>query len=267
MLLSSRLKEMVLILLKVNIGWVEIWMTGLLNKEAAKQLNKEEDLKLFSIICWRLWCLRNALVHNGGNQPYLNVLSWSNNSAMACETPRLDSNLRCETDERINLHWKAPANGIYKVNCSAMAGMDGNRIGIGIGIVIRNYEGVVMASCAQAIDGNFDGQIVGILALYKGILFNLDCGLKPCVFESDRCVTVEHILSGKFLGANYGNILDDIATLKKHNYGMDFLTITSAANRVAQRLARMGLDCVEDNFWMENFPASVRNLVEADMLS
>ncbi|KAK1563227.1 hypothetical protein Q3G72_024386 [Acer saccharum] len=79
-----------------------------------------------------------------------------------------------------------------------------------------------MASCAQAMTANFDGQI--ILWLWSAFWV-----------ESSW-------------GANYGNILEGIASLEKHNYGMKFKVISLAANRVAQRLARMGVDCVEDNF-------------------
>ncbi|KAK1570992.1 hypothetical protein Q3G72_010244 [Acer saccharum] len=101
-----------------------------------------------------------------------------------------------------------------------------------------------MASCAQAIDGIFNGKVAGIMAVYMGIFFSLDCGLRPCVFESYCSSAVDCIASDR----------------------MDFKAISKAANRVARRLARIGADYEENKFWMESVPDSIRNLVDADLL-
>ncbi|KAK2665612.1 hypothetical protein Ddye_004186 [Dipteronia dyeriana] len=87
------------------------------------------------------------------------------------------------SDYRQDLQWKAPAPGFYKVKCSAVGGRGGRRFGVGI--IIRNRAGAVMASCGQVMNACFDGVIAGIMAVYKGILFILDCGSYPGVFESD----------------------------------------------------------------------------------
>ncbi|KAK3229618.1 hypothetical protein Dsin_001499 [Dipteronia sinensis] len=136
---------------------------------------------------------------------YSDVFSWSSNYAVACETPRPVSNRRGKAVKRSELRWKAPDIGYYKVNCSAEAGLGGKRIGIGI--VIRNCAGDVMASCAQ-----FGGNR-----------------------RFEKAQTMRWILR--------------------------------PSQRPSQRLARIGVDCMDDKFWMEEVPASIRDLVEADMLS
>ncbi|KAK2645056.1 hypothetical protein Ddye_020251 [Dipteronia dyeriana] len=90
---------------------------------------------------------------------------------------------------------KAPDQDYYMVNCSAVVDMGGCKIGISI--LIRNSKGAVMASCEQPMDANFDGPGADIMAVYKGVLFSLDCGLNPCVFESDMAVVVANILKGR----------------------------------------------------------------------
>ncbi|KAK1549548.1 hypothetical protein Q3G72_003759 [Acer saccharum] len=110
------------------------------------------------------------------------------------------------------------------------------------------------------------GVLASIMVVYKGILFSLDCGLRPCVFESDSFMAVKHISCGNFLNANFGSLLEDIANLKKQNCEMEVKAVPKAVNRVAQNLARIGMDCVEDKFWMESFPDSVRNVMDTDLL-
>ncbi|KAK3232377.1 hypothetical protein Dsin_004258 [Dipteronia sinensis] len=211
-----------------------------------------------------LWGLQNAFVHNGGNQNYLEVYFWSYNYTKTCAKTSVKPNSRSDAAYRKELRWKVPHFGNYKVNFSAWAIL--GRRKIGIGIIIRNGVGDVMASCAQAIDRIFNGKVAGIVAMFKGILFSLDCGLRPCVFESDCLSVVDCISSGNFCKANFGHILDNISDLEKNNYRMDFKAISKAANRVARRLARIGTDYEENKFWMESVPDNVRNLVEADLL-
>ncbi|KAK3199210.1 hypothetical protein Dsin_022625 [Dipteronia sinensis] len=155
-------------------------------------------------------CLHNALVHNGGNQNYLEVYSWSYNYAETCVKTSVKPNSRSDSAYRYELRWKVPDLGNYKVNCSAWAIL--GRKKIGIGIIIRNGVGDVMASCVQAIDEIFNGKVARIMAVYKGILFSLDCGLRPCIFESDCLSVVDCILSGTTRQI-LGHLLDTISDL------------------------------------------------------
>ncbi|KAK0592353.1 hypothetical protein LWI29_017671 [Acer saccharum] len=82
--------------------------------DMAKQTNKVEDLILFCIICWRSWCLRNAFVHNGGNQNYSEVYSWSSNYAEACGKNSVKPNSRSDAVYRNELRWKVTDLGKYR---------------------------------------------------------------------------------------------------------------------------------------------------------
>ncbi|KAK2644780.1 hypothetical protein Ddye_019975 [Dipteronia dyeriana] len=81
------------------------------------------------------------------------------------------------------------------------------------------------------IVATYDTQVVGIMAIY--ILFSKDCGLDPCVLESDKTEAVDHVLNENLLNASYGSILSEIADLRAHTNGMNISAISSLANRVA----------------------------------
>ncbi|KAK2649795.1 hypothetical protein Ddye_017284 [Dipteronia dyeriana] len=134
------------------------------------------------------------------------------------------------------------------------------------GIIICNSVGVVMASYAQFMDAHFDSTVAGIMALYKGLLFSLDYGLKPFVFESDKERALKIIASVRFLGENFGHILKEIVDLKMKYFWMEFMAIPVFVNRVAHFLARFGVNNMDNIFWMEEVPVSIRELVEADVL-
>ncbi|KAK2665571.1 hypothetical protein Ddye_004145 [Dipteronia dyeriana] len=164
-----------------------------------------EALRLFCIICWRSWFLRNTLLHKNGSHM------------------------------------------------------------VGIGVVIRDSTGSVMAFYCQFLEANFDSFVVGIMAIFRGILFSQDCGLNSCVLESDKGVAVERILNNNFMNASYGSILSDIAILRIQAKVSIVRAICPCANRVAQRLAKLALEMKTNTFWMEDIPFCIRSIVEADM--
>ncbi|KAK0600202.1 hypothetical protein LWI29_012693 [Acer saccharum] len=124
-----------------------------------------------------------------------------------------------------------------------------------------------MASCSQIFDANYDANVAGIMAIYRGILFSKDCGLEPCVVESDKDVAVFRVCNDNFQNASFGTILAEINDLRVSVGGLNIRAIPSQANGVAQSLAKYALVIMENNFWMEDFPDCIRGLVEADIPS
>ncbi|KAK3195597.1 hypothetical protein Dsin_026907 [Dipteronia sinensis] len=55
----------------------------------------------------------------------------------------------------------------------------------GVGVVIRDHRGLVMASCSQQLDAIYSTQVAEAVALLRGIDFTMDTGLVPAMIESD----------------------------------------------------------------------------------
>ena len=68
-----------------------------------------------------------------------------------------------------------------------------------IGIVICGSANFVMASCSQILMASLDTHVAGIMTILRGILFSKDCGLFPCVLETDRAAAVNRVLNVNFL--------------------------------------------------------------------
>ncbi|KAK0576293.1 hypothetical protein LWI29_015029 [Acer saccharum] len=135
---------------------------------------------------------------------------------------------------------------------------------VGIGIVIHDGSSFVMASCCQILEATYDSLVVGIMAIFRGILFSKDYGLAPCVLEPDKVEAVDRVLNNNLLNASHGSILSKIADLSSQINGMNISAISTSANRVAQKLAKNALDTSKNTFWVEDFPNCIRGLVETD---
>ena len=149
----------------------------------------------------------------------------------------------------------------YKVNCAAL--VDSRRGKIGFGIVIRNCNGDVMASCAQMDMENLSLKSAKLAAIYRSIQFSSDCGLTPCSFETDDACVVNWILNGDHRDSEVGVILADIDSLSLSLGVLSFSYSDTSSNRVAQGLAAAAIDMMEDTYWMEDFPNCVKTRVEA----
>ncbi|KAK2658463.1 hypothetical protein Ddye_004996 [Dipteronia dyeriana] len=138
---------------------------------------------------------------------------------------------------------------------------------VGIGMVIHDSTGSVMASCCQILEANSASYVAEIMVIFIGILFSKDCGLNPYVLESDKGVAVEQVLNNNFLNASYGSILFEIAVLRIQAKVSNVRAIRPSANCVAQGLAKLALETKTNTFWMEDIPFCIMSIVEADMPS
>ncbi|KAK3211791.1 hypothetical protein Dsin_016497 [Dipteronia sinensis] len=224
-----------------------------------------ESLRTLCIIWWRIWFLRNSLVHKSSIPEYSDVVWWSRNFAAEYQATRFVKDKGLMVSYKGPSRWQAPTIGFYKVNCCAIS--DLGRYRVGIGIVIRDGSGHVMASCCQFLEAAFDSHVAAIMAILRGILFSKDCGLNPCVVESDNTVAVERVLSNNFLNASFGTILCEIADQRSQLTGMKIITTYSCVNRAAARLAKLALETLTSTAWMEDYPVCLKDLIEADMPS
>ncbi|KAK0580997.1 hypothetical protein LWI29_008684 [Acer saccharum] len=106
--------------------------------------------------------------------------------------------------------WMPPDIGGYKSNCDAMVDRSGNWVGVGI--VIRGPTGEVFAYCSQIMEANFNIKVAKLVSIQKCIQFGIDCGLSPCVVESNEASVVKWISDGERKNSEYGIILADISS-------------------------------------------------------
>ncbi|KAK3189096.1 hypothetical protein Dsin_028657 [Dipteronia sinensis] len=209
--------------------------------------------------------MRNSLVHKSSKPDYSDEVWWSRNFAAEYQATSLVKDKGLMGSYKRLSRWQAPTNGFYKVNCCAISDIGSYRVGIGI--VIRDGSGQVMASCCQFLEAAFDSHVAAIMAIFRGMLFSKDCGLIPGVLESDNTVAMERVLDNNFLNASFCTILYEIADLRSQLMGMKIIATTSCVNRVAIRLAKLALETLTSTVWMGDYPVGLRDLIDADMPS
>ncbi|KAL5826763.1 hypothetical protein ACOSQ3_018604 [Xanthoceras sorbifolium] len=107
----------------------------------------------------------------------------------------------------IAARWSALTAGNFKINIDASLNIQEGIIGLGI--IIRDSAGVVLASSAQRIASPFPPPLAEALGILRGLIFAKESGLLPTALESDALAIVNAICAPPSL-ADLGILVFDI---------------------------------------------------------
>ncbi|KAK1577682.1 hypothetical protein Q3G72_023807 [Acer saccharum] len=158
--------------------------------------------------------------------------------------------------------WLPPEVGCFKLNVHAAVDASNGRVGVGL--VLRDYAGIVLASSVQPIQSPFSALVAEALAILRGLHFAFDTGLFPCTLESDAKVVVDLVNSRNVPCAEVGLIIGDICNFIVTHPGCKFVFVPRKANMVAHSLARLSLSYGSDLFLMEEVSYCVLPVVLGD---
>ncbi|KAK3217989.1 hypothetical protein Dsin_011959 [Dipteronia sinensis] len=171
----------------------------------------QEEMDLICQILWRGWYNRNRGVHDAAKMCNKEVVP----CARAFQEEYLLANhaLNAEVSDRRGNGpiWQPPYKGTYKINTDAALSV-GDGI-VGVGIIIRDYVGNVIASSAQAVQYGCCVLIAEALAIKKCLLLARHVGLELGFIESDAQVAVNLINNPDIPYSEVGLIIKDIKSL------------------------------------------------------
>ena len=135
----------------------------------------------------------------------------------------------------------------------------------GIGVVIRNSLGQVIASCSQWLSQAFSSVDVEALAAAKAMSFAAEIGITKAVLEGDS-LTIKNALSSDHLSlATFGLILNDVKFSAENFDQLHYSHVKRECNTLAHCLARHAFDISDFLVWMEDIPPQFSDVLQADL--
>ena len=236
-------------------------MPGRSVKEIFRRAFEEEmDVALLAFTSWAVWNRRNQVRHNETACPLEQILALSKDRKHEFQ---LIHNSGGTPQHRNHVRWKPPDHGLYKINYDGAIFAQQARAGIGI--VIRNEDGAVMASMAQQIPLPTTVAQVEALAARRALDFALDLGFTKAILEGDSEVICKELNNSNPSLALHGNILQDIKLLSNTFPFIGFSHVHRQGNSVAHALARRAAREVDLTVWMEDVPPDIHHCVQADL--
>ena len=132
--------------------------------------------------------------------------------------------------------WRPPPETCVKANFDrAVFSQDGLA---GIGIIIRNEQGLVMADLSQQIPLPTSMEMVEVLVAHRALVFAKELGFDKVIVERDSANTITSINGGHMDHSALGHVLLDIKRLFSSFSHISVKHINREGNCVAHKLAR-----------------------------
>ena len=158
--------------------------------------------------------------------------------------------------------WQPPLPPVLKLNFDAATFADLNCSGVGA--IIRNDKGEVMASMSARGPPIHDNEEAEILACRKAMEFATDAGFTELIVEGDNAAVMQAIMSSGAIQSRLGHIIQDITWLSQGLRWVSFSCVNRGANSMAHVLARYAKHVREDMYWMEDAPPPALNALYLD---
>ncbi|KAK7859443.1 hypothetical protein CFP56_005898 [Quercus suber] len=148
-----------------------------------------KDLNCFATTVWAIWSRRNSMRTSGQHIPVQQIYSEVQKARAAYVRtipPRPpDQANHCEQRST----WKPPPRSKLKINFDGSVFNEVQRAGVGA--IVRDAEGSVLASMAESFHLPFSIAAVEVIAAMKTIQFAKDLGLTSFILEGDSKNVIE----------------------------------------------------------------------------
>ena len=101
--------------------------------------------------------------------------------------------------------WKSPPWSKLKVNFDGSVFRENQRVGVGV--IVRNAEGSVIASMAESFHLPFSVAAVEVIVAKKALQFTKDLGLSSIILEGDLKIAIDGLKSKNSSLNEYGHLL------------------------------------------------------------
>ena len=135
----------------------------------------------------------------------------------------------------------------------------------GIGVVIRNETGLIMASLSQRIPMSTSVTEVEALAARRAMELALELGFDNVILEGDSEILLKTPKTGGSTLAHFGNLTADILFLTSHFSKVHLSFVRRQCNRLAHSLARCAFIIQQMSVWMEELPPDLMPVFLADL--
>ena len=160
-----------------------------------------------------------------------------------------------------DLRWKPPDFGLYKINFDSAVFAD--QVSAGIRVVIRDWEGQIIAALSQKVRYLSSVDLVEALAMSRAVSFAKELSIHQMVIEGDSLRVIQAINGTRPVRTMYGHVIDDIRFLSS-SISCSFLHVKRKVNRLAHALARRAVSFANTDVWLEDLPPDLDDVFQFD---
>ncbi|KAM6558863.1 uncharacterized protein LOC133033273 [Cannabis sativa] len=203
---------------------------------------------------------RNNIIHNKSPQQpatiYAKSLAYLNHFQQVSSTdkaPPITSSVAAHQP------WRSPPCGQLKMNVDAAVDTTQNRTGIGS--IVRDSSGSVVATISKSIVGNLKSHEMEAKALCHGLQWAQNLQLQISYVETDSVMVVNSITGLASKNLAFKDLIHDVKSQLSYFPNVCVSHVRRDANQAAYGLAKQALALDNDCKWCENFPPTIHFVV------
>lgn len=124
----------------------------------------------------------------------------------------------------------------------------------GLGVIIQNDKGLVMATSSQTIPLPTSIEMVELLAARSALYLARELQFDQVIVEGDSELEIKKLNSKDYSSTSFGHVIRDIKIASSAFRNFVFSHIRRQGNKVAHRLARLACNFPTFYVWMEGVP-------------
>ncbi|KAL0011643.1 hypothetical protein SO802_006751 [Lithocarpus litseifolius] len=161
------------------------------------------------------------------------------------------------------LRWRPPPSELFKINFDGAVFPHVKKSGIGV--VIRNHQGLVIASCSKLVNQELCSEDIEAKAACWALSFALDVGVKRAVLEGDSLVVIKGLREEERMLTPMGLLIEEAKQLSLHFEKLLYSHAKRDCNVLAHSLAKYAAGIPDLLVWMEDVPSQFHDVFQADL--
>lgn len=158
--------------------------------------------------------------------------------------------------------WNKPPPCFMKINWDAS--LDWTNKKMGMGAVVRDSLGEVVAAFSSIIPFIQDPDVAEAIAAWKAATFCCERGFQRMIFECDSMNVVAALRKGDECWNMFGQLIEDTKIMINSLQASEVKHTRRDANTAAHLLAKLALMQSIDQVWLEECPSSIQSIVLAE---
>ena len=195
---------------------------------------------------------------NLASEIHLHVLKFKDHEENRAINP-LPNKVRPEPKPK----WIAPPPNTYKINYDGAISDEENKAGVGV--VIRDCNGEVIASLNQQLDQAYQPVEVEAIAACRAVEFGNELGVGCAIVEGDSEVIVKALRNKNNGLISFAPLINDVSLFSSLFSELSYSHIRRDGNKVAHNLTRLVLITLDCTMWMEEVSSHTLHFIQADL--
>ncbi|KAL9450376.1 hypothetical protein AB3S75_012168 [Citrus x aurantiifolia] len=220
---------------------------------------RRADTEMLVAICWGIWSARNQFIFKLKKEDPQIVLAKAEAILKAYKRTHVPAPIHMDQQIcKAQQNWSPPPAGYFKLNVDAATNRDKQILGLGV--VIRNAEGIVVAAAINCSQFCGDVAFAEAEAMEFGLQVAGNAKLSSLIVETDSQEVAGFVNNRQSSMKEIFWVVAAIQSLMKNFTQIKVQYTSKSCNVIAHSLAKLVIEKCKNVVWMGTYPSELMYL-------